>query len=228
MNSLRPQTMFGIGCVLMTALCLLTGCSSFRTELGRPVAAKTGGFAEGQTGVDAVVRDLGPPNAITRLPDGFAFLYEHSRMSEFQLGISANLPVIRWFKFVKAWNHLNQESLLLTFDNQGVLRSVGTRKWEESLGGGSAVQILFVAMSLSDVSDFLYPADAHVWGKSLLQPLPVTLNSAQSLRTGEHGLQLRSAPDYAGQHTLEMKVPATERFKKKIKRDYQSQPPNPL
>jgi len=228
MNSLRPQTAFGVVCVLMTALGLLTGCSSFRTELGQPVAARAGGFAEGRTGVNAVIRDLGPPNAITRLPDGFAFLYEHSTISEFQFGFSANLPVIRWLKFVRAWNHIEQDNVLLTFDDQGVLCSVGTGNWQESLGGGGAVQFLFVVMSLSDLSDFLCPADAHGWGKSLLQPLPVTLNSAQSLRNGEHGLQLRNSPDFAGQHTLEMKVPATERVKKKIKRDYQSQPPNPL
>jgi hypothetical protein len=209
----------------LAALWLLSGCSSFRTEMGRPLTVKTNEFAEGLTRVDTVVHEFGPPHQVSRLSDGFAFLYEYSAISEFQLGFSANLPIVRWFKFVKAWNHLDQDSLILIFDDQGVLRSGGSDGWKESLGGGSAVQILFVSISLSDVSKILRPADAHSWGKRLLQPLPVALNSASSLRTGEHGLQQRIAPDYAGQQMLEMTKPKTEKEKKRIKKNYQMPPP---
>jgi hypothetical protein len=193
--------------------------------MGQPLAGKADGFAEGRTRVDAVLRELGPPDQASRLPGGFAFLYEHSVMSEFQLGFSVNAPVVRWFKFIKAWNHLDQESLLLVFDDRGVLRSAGTGNWKESLGGGSAAQILFVVMSLSDITDFLRPADTHEWGKALLQPLPVALNSAQDIGSGAHGLELRIAPDYAGQRTLEMSLPKTEKEKRKIKKNYQMPQP---
>jgi hypothetical protein len=206
---------------LVPTLWLLTGCSSFRTEMGRPLPTNETAFAEGKTSVENVLHELGAPNQVTRLPDGFAFLYEHSVVSEFQLGFSVNVSVFRWLKFIKAWNRLTQQSLLLTFDEQGVLRSAGTGDWEEGLGGGTAVQVLFTAMSLSDVSDLLRPADALFWGTRLLQPPPVAINSAQSLRTGEHGLQQRVAPRYVGQHTLEMTEPKTEREKKQIKRNYQ-------
>jgi len=54
------------------------------------------------------------------------------------------------------------------------------------------------------------------------------LNSAQSLRNGQHGFQQRIAPEYAGQQTLEMTKPKTEREKKKIKRNYTSQSMGPL
>ncbi len=114
---------------------------------------------------------------------------------------------------------------MLTFDEQGVLRGLGSGNWQESLGGGGGVQLLFMVMSFSDVSDFLRPAEAHAWGKTLLQLPPVALNSPQSLRSGEHGLQQRIAPDYAGQHTLEMTQPKTEKEKKRIKKDYQAPPP---
>ena len=207
----------------LAASWLLAGCSSFRTEMGRPLPAKLDDFAEGRTRVESVVRELGPPNQASRMADGFAFLYEYSLLNEFQLGFSMNLPIVRWFKFVKAWNRLDQQGLLLTFDGEGVLRSAGVGKWQENLGGGSAVQILVVVMSLSDVAELLRPADAHDWGELLLQPPPIALNSAQSLRNGEHGLQQRIAPDYAGQHTLEMEKPSTEKEKKKIKKDYQGQ-----
>jgi hypothetical protein len=208
----------------LVSLLLLTGCSYFRTEMGQPLSANSSSFTEGQTRVDAVVRQLGPPNRTTRLPDGVAFLYEYSRMSEFQLGIGLNLPVIRWFKFLKAWNNIEQQNLLLTFDNQGMLRSAGSGNWQEGLGGGTGVQFLFMVMSFSDVSKFLHPADAHDWGEMLLQRPPIALNSGQSMRSGQHGLQQRIAPEYAGQHTLEMTEPKTEKEKRKIKKDYQWQP----
>ena len=92
-----------------------------------------------------------------------------------------------------------EESLLLTFDNQGVLRSAGSAKWQEGLGGGGAAQILFAVISLSDISEILRPADAHDWGMFLLQQPSVTLNSGQSLLTGEHGLQ---------QHRFRLRRPA--------------------
>ena len=209
------------GFAMLVALLLLPGCSSFRTEMGRTFPAKQNEFSEGQTRVETVVKELGPPNQVSGLPDGFAFMYEHSVMGEFQFGFSVDFLFLRYIKFVKAWNRLNQECLLLTFDNQGILRSIGTGQWEESLGGGSAAQILFVVISLSDVSDFLSPADAHDWGQRLLLAPEITLNSSQSLRIGEHGLQQRIAPDYSGQHTLEMTQPKTEKEKKRIKKNYQ-------
>lgn len=207
----------------LAAMLFLTGCSSFRTEMGRPLAPEKSKLAEGKTQVEDVVSELGPPNLASRLPDGFAFLYEYSRISEFQLGLSLNLPVVRWFKFLKAWNNIQQESLLLTFDERGVLRSAGSGSWKEGLGGGTGVQILFQVMSFSDVSEFLRPREPLGWGDRLLQPLPVALNNDQSLRTGEHGLQQRIAPDYAGQHTLEMTKPKTEKERRKLKKEYQWQ-----
>jgi hypothetical protein len=209
----------------LAAALLLTACSSFRTEMGRPLPARLDEFAEGRTRVETVVRELGPPNQASRLPRGFAFLYEYSVISEFQFGISVDFSFLRWLKFVKAWNYLNQQSLILTFDDQGVLRSAGSAAWKEGLGGGGAAQLVFAVISLSDVSSILQPADAHSWGKLLLQPLPVALNSAQNLRSGEHGVQQRIAPDYAGQHTLEMTKPKTEKEKKRTKKNYQLQKP---
>jgi len=196
---------------------LLSGCSSFRVEMGRPLSAKAGEFAP-QASVAAVLQHAGPPDRVSALPGGFAFLYEFSRVKEFQLGISVDVSFLRYFKFVRAWNRLDQEVLLLTFDAQGLLLGAGSTQWTDKLGDGSAVQFVVQVMSLSDVSKVLASADAQVWGKSLLQPLPAALNSANSLRTGEHGLQQRIAPEYAGQQTLEMAKPKTEKEKKEAKK----------
>lgn len=210
------------------ALVLMSGCSSFRTEMGVPVHTRVGEFAQGQTRVETVMSKMGPPDSVTKLPGGFAFLYEHSVFTEFQLGVSVNYSVLRYFKFIHAWNKLQHEAFVLTFDERGVLRNAGSGESREDLGGGSAVQVLVSVMSLSDISNVLRPADEHDWGEELLQPLPIVLNSAQSLRNGQHGFQQRIAPEYAGQHTLEMAKPKTEREKKKIKRNYTSQSTGPL
>ncbi len=228
MNRLRSRIRPGV-CTFGAGVALvLSGCSSFRTEMGAPVHARVGEFTQGQTRVETVMNKMGPPDSVTRLPGGFAFLYEHSVVSEFQLGISVNYSVLRYFKFIHAWNKLRQEAFVLTFDEHGVLRNASSGESREDLGGGNAVQVLVSVMSLSDVSKVLRPADEHGWGEELLQPLPVVLNSAQSLRNGQHGFQQRIAPEYAGQQTLEMTKPKTEREKKKIKRNYTSQSMGPL
>jgi hypothetical protein len=215
---MKRSAVNAVGCAL--GLWFLAGCSSFRTELGRPPSTKPA-FAEGTTRVAAVLHELGPPHQVSRLSSGFAFLYEYSCMREFQLGFNVNYPVLRYFKFVKAWNGLDQQVLLLTFDDRGVLQSVGAKGWKEDLGGGSAVQILVAVASLSDISELLHPADANSWGSGLLQPVPIALNAGQSVHTGAHGLQQRIAPRYAGQETLEMSEPYTEKQKRKIKKNYQ-------
>jgi hypothetical protein len=204
--------------VLVVVLPLvLSGCSQFRTELGKPLSVHKGAFVEGETSVQTIIHELGPPNQVSALPDGVAFLYDHTQIAENQIGVSVNVAVLRFLKFVKARSYVDQDILLLTFDDEGRLRGVGAHHWKEDLGGGTAVQLIFSAISLSDASAFRRPSDTHSWGAAWLRPLPSALNSGQTLRSGAHGLQLRSAPSYAGQQTLEMVKPKKNKPKKRPK-----------
>jgi len=187
-----------------TAALLTTGCSSFRTEWGDPLPQNARHFERGEATVQEVIHELGPPGKVTSLPGGFAFLYEHSSVHEFHLGISLNAPILKWFKFVRASNQLDQDILLMVFDDAGVLRSMDSEEWRDSLGGGGAAQFLYSTMSLTDDSALRQRSPQHTWGRDDLQRLPVLLNSQQTLRSGEHGLQQRLAPLAAGQTTLEM------------------------
>jgi len=185
------------------------GCSSFRTEMGRPLAPHTKDvFVTGQTQVGAVLERLGPPSQVSALPGGYVFLYEHTIVSEFQFGISVDFSFLKWLKFVHASNHLNEDALLIVFDDTGVLRSIDGKTWREQLSGGNAAQFVFTVISLTDDTVFRQVTPQHEWGTSWLQPLPVALNNGQTLRSGENGVQLRVAPYYAGQQTLEMVSPA--------------------
>lgn len=199
---------------LIALVLLAAGCSHFTTEMGRPLPKALPDAASGPTTAAAVVLDLGPPNRIGALPDGFAFLYEYTKADEFQIGFSVDKGALRWLKFVHAWNRLDQQALLMAFDASGRLRSQGSARWRENLGGGDAVQFLIAAMSLADLSALEAPADAHRWGLAMLQAPPVALNDGQSLRTGAHGLQQRIAPVYAGQSALEMAPPPLLKAKK--------------
>jgi hypothetical protein len=201
------------------AMWVLAGCSSFRTESGKALPSHPPTFVKGETRVETVIRELGPPNQMSALGDGLAFLYEHSITAEFQLGFSLNLPLIQYLKFVRAWNHLDQQALLITFDDQGVLLGVGSDSWKEDLGGGTAAQLIFAATSLTDLSALRRPADAHSWGRWLLQRPPVVLNAAQSLRLGANGLQQRISPAYVGQQSLETPRPKRVKTKKRPKRE---------
>ncbi len=194
---------------------LLAGCSHFRTELGKRLVVDKTAFVTGETTVQTVMHTLGPPNQLCALPDGFSCLYEHSEIGGFQLGLSVNLPVLRLLKFIRVWNHIDQDILLMTFDDQGRLRGIGADHWKEDLGGGTAVQLVVSVISLTDASAFRRPADAHSWGAASLQRLPKTLNADQSLRSGARGLQMRTAPSYAGQQTLEMAPPKRLKSKKR-------------
>jgi hypothetical protein len=195
------------GVLLLGSALVLTGCSSFHTEVGRPLSQTPTPLVEGETRVETVVHELGPPHNISALPDGFVFLYEYSFVREFQWGISLKFVGLGFFKLVKGHSRLSESVRILTFDEQGTLRAQGFAEWHEKLGSGGALQLIVSVLSLTDTTAFRRQPDALLWGRWLLQRPPVTLNSAQDLRTGSNGLQQRLAPAFVGQESLEMSPP---------------------
>lgn len=193
--------------LLLGSLPILASCSSFRTEVGLPLTQPSTAIVEGETQAHTVIHELGPPHALSPLPDGFVFLYEHSKVSEFQFGISLDFLHLPFFKVIKADSDLSETVQVFTFDRQGVLRARGSAGWREKLGGGGALQLIISALSLTDTTAFRRLPDPLLWGRGQLQRPPVTLNAAQDLRSGAHGLQQRLAPVFVGQATLEMSRP---------------------
>lgn len=204
-----------VGPLLLAAGMLgLTGCSSFRTEVGQPLAQPSAPLVAGETRVASVMHELGPPHAVSALPNGFVFLYEYSRVSEFQWGISLEFLRMPYFKLVKGDSHLTESAQVLTFNEQGVLTAQSSAVWREKLGGGGALQFVISALSLTDTTAFRRQPDALLWGRGLLQQPPETLNAAQDLRSGSNGVQQRIAPVFVGQETLEMTRPNPIKIKR--------------
>lgn len=193
--------------LLLGSVALLTSCSSFRTEVGHPLAQTSTSMIEGETKARTVIHELGPPHAVSSLPEGFAFLYEYSRVNEFQWGINLDVLHLPYFKIIKADSQLSEAAQVFAFDRQGVLRAQGSAAWREKLGSGGALQLIISALSLTDTTAFRRLPDPLLWGRGQLQRPPVTLNSAQNLRSGTQGLQQRIAPVFVGQATLEMSRP---------------------
>jgi len=51
--------------------------------------------------------------------------------------------------------------------------------------------------------ELIASAPQHHWGMSMLNPLPQTLNAANDIDAGMHGLEQRGTPIGVGQRTLE-------------------------
>jgi len=204
-----------LGLSLLMTVGLLTGCSSIHTEVGHPLTKSSTQFVEGTTQVRTVLRELGPPHQVSALPDGFAMLYEYSLVKEFQFGISLKCLRMPYFKLITGDSKVSENTQLLVFDQQGVLKAQDSEAWSEKLGAGGALQWITSVHGLSDTAAFREVPDQMDWGQASLQPPAVTLNRESDLRQGSNGLEQRMAPVYVGQSTLEMAKPKSIRFKRK-------------
>ncbi len=192
-------------CLLSLIIIFLSGCSVLTKEIGRPVPPEEADLKEGETQVGDVIDKLGPPNHLTSLSGGIAFLYEYVDIKETQIGLNFEADVFQWFKFSLASSTGRREALVLIFDENGLLTGREFYKWRENLGKGAGVAFIIGARSLVDTSHLEEEPGALSWGAYFLKPLPEVLNAAQDLETGQSGFEQRGTTTKTGQHTLEMR-----------------------
>jgi hypothetical protein len=197
---MRASALNFVGAVL--ACGLLSACSQWRYDLGAPldhvdVPSKDTPLAE-------VLQRLGPPLRISATDNGFVLAWEHWHVSEDTAGLSLGALGADFLSADWGEMRIKGEFLLLTFDRQHLLTSATHSTWDNHGGGGKAIQPMFGFISVTDVDDITDIMPQHRWGKSLLQPLPGTLNNGSSLDTGQSGLQQRGTPTAAGQQSLGM------------------------
>ncbi len=154
--------------------------------------------------VDQVLSSLGPPQAVSALPEGYVFLYQHFEIQERQIGFSSDSEFLRWFKLAIAGADAEVDSLVLQFNSDNRLLAGGFSTSRSDLGEGGSVMLAINFRSLVDTeelaSDLL---GATNWGTSLLQRPPALQNRESSLDSGMRGLEMRGTPDKLGQRTLE-------------------------
>lgn len=193
------------------AVILVGGCTTLTAEYGRPLPESWSSLREGVADVGSAVAELGPPTRLSALPEGMVMLYEYVLIGERQLGINLEFLELEILKMSMGRARANREALVLVFDSGGMLRAMQHRAWEEDVGRGGSLQLFFVMLPTVDSSHLRALPEQHTWGRAALDPLPVTLNSAQSVAVGTHGLELRGTPTWAGQRTLEMSTPQRRR-----------------
>ena len=184
-------------------LALTAGCTFISKEYGRPIISDDAEFEDGATHFRDVLNKLGPPAKMSAVPGGMAFQYEYLTIKERQFGI--NIPGVEVLKLSLGWAHGDLDTLLLLFDQEGRLKSHRFQERQPDLGTGTTVQFFFAVAPTVDTRGNEADYEPNEWGMALLRSLPETLNSRQSLESGQNGMQRRGTPEKAGQHTLEMR-----------------------
>jgi hypothetical protein len=190
---------------LVSLLVALPGCTSINKQLDRPVHPSEITSKNRPTHYFTILDELGPPASITSLPEGFAFQYESLKINEQQFGFSTDRGFLSWLKLAYGSASASRNVHVYVFNKAGHLQSYGNKVLKDDIGKGMSVQFIVTVAQIVDTSYLEKPPTQHSWGSSLMRPLPIALNRAQSLDSGQHGLEQRGTPTSAGQRTLEMR-----------------------
>ncbi|MBI9111139.1 hypothetical protein [Maridesulfovibrio ferrireducens] len=190
--------------ILLLCSVLFSGCTIIKKEGLNSIAFDPAEYEQGKSSWNELLADLGPPDQIGEMGSGMVWLYENIDISEFQVGASLQYEWLSLIKLVHATADAKRVALLLTFDEDRVLKSGNLFEWEDDLGHDNAVQFFLVVTSLADADHLSREPQQLRWGKNLLAPLPEGLNAAWLPELNGKGIELRGTPLKAGQHTLEM------------------------
>jgi len=189
--------------LFMVAVMVLGGCTSIHKQIDM-LPRQDAPVVESGVHFHDILDSFGCPGQVTSVPGGFAFLYESLRVEERQFGISLPGKLMKWFKMVFAKADTQRQIRVFLFDNNGLLDSHVFKSIHEDAGKGISVQFLVELGEIVDTRYLEATPGQNDWGFALLKPLPTTLNAAQSLDAGTHGLELRGTPTGAGQRSLEL------------------------
>ncbi len=183
--------------------CLLMGCSRMSYHLGSPLSDQQVERVSGAVGLSLVLEELGPPQRVASIANGYVMAWEHWRISEKSLGVSLGPLGVDLFSVDWGGARIAGEFLMLRFDRSHQATDYSFTRWDESAGGGTALQPSLGFVDVVDVSDLLTPMPQHQWGAMWLRALPAPLNSASSPDSGSSALEQRGTPLGIGQRTLE-------------------------
>ena len=185
---------------------VLSGCSINTYNLGAQRIEAEDLPSAGQTYTRAeALSDLGPPLRLSATPGDYVLAWEHWHIRQEKLGISLSPIGIEFLSIDWGDAQTQGDFLLLGFNSNHEVISAGYGHWDSSAGGGQGIQPLFGVVDVVDVDDLIGPMPQHNWGGFDLNELPVALNAANHLDTGENGIQQRGTTSAVGQHTLEMR-----------------------
>ena len=191
----------------LTALLLLNGCSLIHREIGRDYYPQAAELIQDEQEMDVtrVLDVLGPPQKVSALPQGYAFLYQFSTVEEQQIGISSERPVLRWFKFSLAEADAKIKTAVFRFNDHDQLVAASSAINHSDLGDEQSIMFSLAMSAIVDSDNLSYDHwSPNLWGAGLLQPTAKTLNVQSSLDSGNIGFEQRGTPTDVGQRTLEL------------------------
>ncbi len=190
----------------LALLALLGACSQFHYDLGEPLSESQVPDRTQRVGLGEVLDQLGPPLRISATSSGFVLAWEHWEIHETNIGFSLGVAGVDALSIDLGSSTTRGEFLLLGFDHQHQLTDSAFTSWENSAGGGKAIQPFASLVSVVDVDDLLDKMPQHVWGAASLRELPLTLNAGSEPDMGQNGIEQRGTPKAVGQRSLEMRV----------------------
>ena len=184
---------------------LQSGCSHITKQTDKPIATATTEAISTASHYYDVLDVLGPPASISSLTDGFAFQYETLQIDEQQFGLSADVSFLRWFKLSYGRARVDREVHTFVFNRAGYVQAYGKKKIKDDAGKGISYQFVVKVTQVVDTGYLEKEPPQNGWGLALLQPLPVAMNSGQSMDSGLSGLEQRGTSTSIGQRTLELR-----------------------
>jgi hypothetical protein len=191
--------------IVLLFLCALQGCTILHTQIDNPLQFSQDDFNKHQTHISTVLERLGPPAKMSALGNGMAFLYEYTLITERQIAVTIRYGALSLLKFSYAKAGADRQTLLLVFDDKGVLTSYALQDLTEKVGSGVGASFVYSVKSLVDTSHLEEEPAVFHWGTSLFRSLPEALNAHHSLESGQHGLERTGTTKNVGQHSLEMR-----------------------
>jgi hypothetical protein len=206
MASLSKKQEHGVAALMLAVVALIgSGCAMGRKSVCPGLTSPDSLYRQYVTHRDDVLADLGPPLKITRLPEGYAFMYESLKARELQLGFSIPVPVLNWFKIVTADADYNHRVLVYEFDRQHRLVAWDDEITHFDLGDSVAIQPVIAVEFLFDTSSVENEKiNANQWPAYCLLPLPQALNRLYAVNTGTAGFEQRGAATSVGQRSIEL------------------------
>jgi hypothetical protein len=180
---------------LLLMLCI-SSCTRIRVSVDKEIDTARTHTIQQNTHYSGVLAALGPPAKLTALPVGFAFLYESTHAVQRGISLFFMHPALG-LGITKGDRRL--DTYVVVFNERGLV--VGHGKSTKSVP--LSVTVALSIPTGGKLRDLTAPDPQHRWGMRMLTPLPKTLNAANDIDAGLHGLEQRGTPIAVGQRTLE-------------------------
>ncbi len=113
-----------------------------------------------------VLTTMGAPSSVAVLNDSFIFAYHSVTIKEPQFGLT--IPYYDLFKFNLGSATAKHNYHFYAFNFDGTSINLSQLSWQNQLGDGTSIGLIFVVEETVDLSNFDTPKETSLWGKNLL------------------------------------------------------------